>query len=189
MIVQWLVCGSSKPRTRVRISLIAPPIKKMRLFKPYSNIEDFLARFTLLKIGPLHIRLHKITDKDRTTLYHNHPFHYISLILKGGYSESVIKDGKIEKVSHSAGSVIVRSCEAFHRIENIRKTTYTLFFAWGDYGWQAFNPTPDNSKDGLHQREISGVTVWCKREAGIWFIGNKSKQVAANETRHSIHQM
>ena len=55
----------------------------MILFKPYSNIKDFLHRFTLLKIGSLHthsvrpafagIRLHKITDKYQTTLYHNHP--------------------------------------------------------------------------------------------------------------------
>lgn len=62
----------------------------MILFKPYSNIKDFLLRFTLIKIGGLHIRLHKIIDKDKTALYHNHPFNYISIILKGGYNETIL---------------------------------------------------------------------------------------------------
>lgn len=58
----------------------------------------FLERYTILKIGLLHIRIHYIKDIDRSVFYHNHLFHYISIILKGGYSDEVIdiKSGKIK---------------------------------------------------------------------------------------------
>ncbi len=80
----------------------------MIIFKPYSSIKDFLQRFTLLKIGTLHIRLHKIMDKDRTTLFHNHPFNYISIILKNGYTETYIEKGLTKSISHNFLSIIKR---------------------------------------------------------------------------------
>lgn len=103
----------------------------MIIFKPYSNIKNFLHRYTLLKIGSLHIRLHKVTDKDRTTLFHNHPFNYISIILKGGYTETYIVNG-IEKMSTSSFlSVIKRKHSCYHRIDDIKSETITLFIAYG----------------------------------------------------------
>ena len=160
----------------------------MILFKPYSNIKDFLHRFTILKIGNLHIRLHKITDKDRTTLFHNHPFHYISIILKGGYSESYIHNQKIKRVKHNFLSIIKRSNTVYHRIDEIKSETITLFIAYGNYRWSAFNTNTDKTNDGIFKRSINGIDVWCKKENGIWFIGNSNKDTALNETRHSIHQ-
>lgn len=164
----------------------------MDLFKPYSNIKDFLYRFTLIKIGKLHIRLHKIMDKDSSTLFHNHPFHYISFILKGGYTETYINsDNKHIDKSHSFGSLIIRKRDVFHRIVKLKddKPAYTLFIAYGNYGWKAFNTLDDKSNDGLFERVINDKKVWSKKENGIWFIGNKDKEIAKNETRHSIHQI
>lgn len=161
----------------------------MKLFKPYTNIKDFLHRFTLLKIGRLHIRLHKLTSEDRSTLFHNHPFHYISFILKGGYTERV-RDGDREYTkSHSRGSLIFRNRKVFHRIEELKGDTITLFIAYGKYTWNAINTNPDISTDGIFQREIHGKTVWSKRKDGVWFIGNLEKEIAEKETRHSIHQV
>lgn len=161
----------------------------MILFKPYSSIKDFLARFTIIKLGSLHIRIHKISSEDKSTLYHNHPFNYISIILKGGYSESLIFDNRIIKKSHSFLSIIKRGHTTFHRITSINKTTYTLFIAYGKFQWKAFNTINDTSSDGLHQRTINNQLLWAKKESGIWFIGNIDKEIASNETRHSIHQI
>ena len=149
------------------------------------DVHVFLLRFTLFKIGKLHVRLHKIVDKDQTTLFHNHPFRYISVILKGGYTEHVLNSGF---QTHGVGSIIFRSNETYHRIESIQGETVTLFIAWGEYGWSALNPQPTTVGDGLLYRKIQDEWKWAKRENGIWFIGNRDKELARNEIRHSIHQ-
>ena len=160
----------------------------MILFRKYSNIKDFLHRFTLLKIGKLHIRIHKIKNSDQTTLFHNHPFHYISVILKGGYKETVMHNGIYQKRINKFLSVICRSNKVFHRIDEIFGETITLFIAYGDYKWRAFNinATDDN---GVYQREVKEKTLWAKKEDGVWFIGHSNKVDAMGETRHSIHQI
>lgn len=161
----------------------------MIVFKPYTNIKDFLHRFTIFKLGKLHIRIHKITSPDQSNLYHNHPFHYISVILKGGYTERTIKGNSTIDRSYKPLSIIVRNRNVFHRIETLNSETITLFIAFGDYGWKAHNPNPNNDDDGLYQRKIGDRLVWSKKENGIWFIGNENESIALNETRHSIHQI
>lgn len=160
----------------------------MTLFKPYTNIKDFLHRYTLFKIGKLHIRFHKIVDNDQSTLYHNHPFHYISIILKGGYRETILIDGTEKFKTHKFLSVICRKNSIYHRIDQIFGETITFFIAYGNYGWKAINTVQSND-DGLYQREINGINLWSKKEAGIWFIGHVDKTNAIKETRHSIHQI
>lgn len=161
----------------------------MIFLKKYSSIKDFLQRFTLLKIGTLHIRLHKIIDKDRTTLLHNHPFNYISIILKNGYTETYLEDG-VEKVcSHSFLSIIKRKHSCYHRIDYIRGETITLFIAYGKYGWNAFNTKDENITNGVYKRTVNDKSLWSKKENGIWFIGHSNKNDAKNELRHSIHQV
>lgn len=160
----------------------------MILFKPYSSIKDFLQRFTLLKVGKLHIRLHKITDKDRTTLFHNHPFNYISIILKNGYTETYLDNGIEKKLNHNFLSLIKRDHTIYHRIDDIKGETITLFIAYGKYKWNAFNTKNEDNTNGIYQRVINGKEIWCKKENGIWFIGHTNKTNAEKEIRHSIHQ-
>lgn len=161
----------------------------MKIFKPYSNIKDFLYRFTILKIGKLHIRIHNIKDSDKSTLMHNHPFHYISIILKGGYSEKYIKDGKVIKKTYKFLSVIIRKNSVFHRITSVKENTFTLFIAFGNYGWRAYSTIKSNLPDGVFLRTINGKEVFAKRKNGIWFVGNQNLSLAILEQRHSIHQI
>lgn len=161
----------------------------MIIFKPYTNIKDFLQRFTILKIGNLHIRLHKITDKDRTTLFHNHPFNYISVILKGGYTETYLTNKGQQTASHGFLSIVKRNHHIYHRIDEIKKPTLTLFIAYGKYPWNAFNTENHSDSNGLYLRLINSKQIWSKRENGIWFIGHEDKDKAIKETRHSIHQI
>lgn len=162
----------------------------MTFFKSYSSITNFLYRFTILKIGKLHIRLHKIIDCDKSTLYHTHPFHYISIILKGGYTERYISGNEVKEKSHSFGSIIFRKNSVFHRIETLKSNnTITLFITYGNYGWKAHNTENNTKDDGIFQRIINNKEVWSKKKNGIWFIGNINKNIAFKETRHSIHQL
>jgi len=161
----------------------------MLFFKPYSGIKDFLYRWTIIKIGNLHIRLHKIVNKDMTTLYHNHPFNYISIILFGGYTEKCIINDKKFLFNHKFLSIIKRKHNDYHQIVNIKgKYVITLFIAYGKYSWNAINMNDDKTNDGIYQRKINEKIVWCKKENGIWYIGNIDEKIAKNETRHSIHQ-
>lgn len=161
----------------------------MKLFGKYRNIKDFLNRFTLLKVKSLHIRLHFIKDCDRSSLYHNHPFNYISIILKGGYIEKYLKGNTIITKNHNFLSVIKRGNDVYHRIDKLNGETITLFIAYGKYTWNAVNTIDDHSDDGLYLRIVNDKEVWSKRDNGIWFIGNADKTIALAETRHSIHQM
>ena len=161
----------------------------MILFKKYSSIKDFLYRFTILKISKLHIRLHTIKSEDKTELYHNHPFHYLSIILKGGYTDKYIKNNEIKTKEYKRFNFIFRSKYIFHRIESLKSETITLFIAYGNYDWKALNVNNIKYDNGIFQRFINGTNKWCKYENGIWFIGNENKEIAEKEIRHSIHQI
>lgn len=160
----------------------------IEIFKPYSNIKNFLKRYTLFKIGTLHVRIHKIVDKDRTTLFHNHPFNYISIILKGGYTEIFIQNEQEKIAKHNFLSIIKRKYNIYHRIDDIQGQAITLFIAYGKYDWKAFNTKDESATNGVYQRVIQNKELWCKKENGIWFIGHYDKNEAINESRHSIHQ-
>ncbi len=161
----------------------------MILFKKYSNIKGFLKRYTILKIGKLHIRLHTIIDKDRSSLYHNHPFNYLSIILKGGYSETLIENNEEKIHKHKFLSIIKRKHTVYHRIDELNGETITLFITFGNYGWKAFNTKDEKENDGVFLRFINDKEKWAKKENGIWFIGHDDINKAKTETRHSIHQV
>ena len=164
-------------------------LRRMVIWKPYRSIKNFLLRFIVLKIGRLHIRIHDILSEDKTTLFHNHPFDYWSFILRGGYRESYIEDGVVKTKMYKRYSLIKRKHGVYHRIITVEKDTKTLFIAYGDYSWNAINTVNDNINDGMHLRTVNEKLVWCKKENGIWFIGNVDKKIAKNEIRHSIYQI
>lgn len=161
----------------------------MKFLTKYTNINGFLDRFTIIQICKLHIRLHKIKDVDRTNLYHNHPFNYISIILKGGYTESYINKGEIKTQKYNRFSIINRRHDIYHRIDKINGETITLFITFGKYKWDAINLQKDTKNDGIYRRKVNNKEVWAKKQNGVWFIGHNDIIVAEAETRHSIHQI
>lgn len=128
---------------------------------------------------------------DGTTLYHNHPFHYISIILNGGYKEVIYTPltNKRESRKHKRFSIILRNKSVYHRIEKVDKGTLTLFIAYGKGRWNAINFGEPKMKDGIYIRTINEKEKWCKYKQGIWYVGSKCFGKAALETRPSIHQV
>lgn len=161
----------------------------MQLFTPYISIRNFLQRYTLVCIHKLHIRIHSLLGDDKTELFHSHPFHYISIILAGGYDDVVLSNGVVSRRVVRAPAIIIGSKNKFHRLENVKPNTKTLFFAYGKYTWRAKHPAPTKKLDGIFIREVKGCRVFCKRELGVWFIGHADLNTAENETRHSIFQI
>ncbi|MBW4469204.1 MAG: hypothetical protein KME45_02965 [Stenomitos rutilans HA7619-LM2] len=77
---------------------------------------------------PFNLLLHHICRSDHDRALHDHPWHWASLLLTGGYWEYT-PEGKFWR---GAGSFRMRSAEALHRLEldpeRAGGETWTLFF-------------------------------------------------------------
>lgn len=162
----------------------------MYFLRKYRSINGFLERFTLFKVGNLHVRFHLIKTADESTFYHNHPFNYISIILKGGYRETYL-NSKAEPIEaiHNRFDIIKRKSGIYHRIEEIFGPTTTFFISYSKTHWGILNMNLPKHTDGVFQRTVNGRLVWAKRLNDIWFIGNEDKEIAEREYRYSINQI
>lgn len=162
----------------------------MKFLKSYSPLKNYLERWTIFHVGRLHIRLHEIKNDDATPFLHSHPFSYISIILRGKYTETL----ETKELSHKRFSIIFRSSKTFHRIINVDPKTITLFIAlttksnkWelkktniNVDGWKTY-------KSGIYIRHINGKNIYSKFDE-FWFRGSKIKEKAMLENRPSIDQ-
>lgn len=65
---------------------------------------------------------------DDIDYFHSHPWDYVSIILWGGYKETIWKDGKETVKIHKIGSIIRHKHSDFHRLKVLNKRTINLFF-------------------------------------------------------------
>ena len=137
---------------------------------PYSDIGDYMERYWLVPQVPktggrdkegrgfvkfyqrpiafvmqllgIALRVHNIKRSDKGRDYHNHPWPFITIILKGGYWEHrpiYSKDGYFLYVDikwHNAGSILFRRSGHLHRLEikpayaSNPNQTWTLFITF-----------------------------------------------------------
>jgi hypothetical protein len=87
------------------------------------------------------LRLHIIKGSDSARIYHNHPYAFKSLLLKGSYLEYT-PDGSRR---YRAGQVNFKSLEDWHRLE-IVKPVWSLVFCsprkqdWGFWSGKVGDP-------------------------------------------------
>jgi hypothetical protein len=160
-------------------------------FGPYNHLKGFLHRWKLLKVWRLMVRVHHFIDVDRTPFHHTHPFHYVSIILWGGYTEEVKIKGEVEIRQHLAPAIVWRKGDTPHRIIRLHRSAYTLFFAWyTDRPWRldlAPGPAPFgyyDYEDGLYQ---DGDKFRYRRH-GRWLVLCDTPEEACATVRLSIHQ-
>jgi hypothetical protein len=94
-------------------------------------------------------RVHHIVTPDYDRELHDHPWDFVSIVLRGGYTEARPIDvepcfaGTSELVCHGfrgAGSIARRRATDRHRITDVMSDTWTLFVTgakrqwWGFYG-------------------------------------------------------
>lgn len=158
--------------------------------KEYKSLKGYLERYTVLQLGKLHIRLHKIKSADKTPFKHSHPFHYVSVILRGGYTEKI--DGEIK--THTVGRIIIRRNTTMHRIQSVQPGTVTLFFTWKtpDYKWQFSEeqcelPEWQHYAKGVYKRTVFGRSVFAKFDK-FWHVGHITVDAAIGEVEPSIDQ-
>lgn len=103
----------------------------------------------LLQLFDIAIRVHIIKRSDSDRAFHDHPWPYVTVILRGGYWEvtpvfdaSGLYQGD-RRVWHGPGSVLFRDAKSWHRLELPQQATATTLFITGR--WQqkwGFLPQP-----------------------------------------------
>ncbi len=106
--------------------------------------RTFLERWGFVhdRIGGIY--LHRISGPDPGLDVHDHPWSFVSIVLRGGYSEKLVEDVRQPihheiHAFHPAGSVHRLPLEHAHRIVHTRPGTWTIVFRgptrrrWGFY--------------------------------------------------------
>ena len=111
---------------------------RYRLILDRQTNEQYMHRYYLFlkdrKWFPFNVTLHKIVKSD-DPIFHDHPWSYMTIILKGGYYEHTLlfnsKGEKFGEVSRwrGPGSIIIRRSKEYHWLElDNNQPVTTLFF-------------------------------------------------------------
>lgn len=97
-----------------------------------SDGQPYLDRWHILPRNPvLNIHLHRFVGDDDDACPHYHPWHSLSILLRGAYWEAPGRDPESQcRIMHRAPAVIYRLPEDAHRIllpSRKRRTAWTLF--------------------------------------------------------------
>jgi len=157
------------------------------------SIKGYLERTELFRIGKLSARLHRIKDIDRTPFVHTHPFTYLSIILRGGYTEQILQNGVLVFRKNIAGSFIIRYGNVAHRICEVLPGTVTLFFAYYKESWELFEHDSLTTPAGYHDLpdgmyRDTQTLCWRRRENRRWYVTEFEYQNALKTERLSIFQ-
>lgn len=95
----------------------------------------YLRRYFIWRSSMFNIFLHKIAmpdqdkDVDGNHVSHNHPWNFIGIILRGGYTEGMYSDwNKYITLYRGLFSWAFRKAEDFHKILEVKPNTWTLIF-------------------------------------------------------------
>jgi|SRR6185436_1243939 len=110
-------------------------LRKLLLVKEIISKQGIIhfRRYRLLQTPLFSIYIHQICQSDTDDM-HDHPWHFLSIILKGGYREisrsfPYFKDLKV--VDYYPGDVIVHHLNDVHKISLLNKSVWTLVFVFG----------------------------------------------------------
>lgn len=114
-------------------------LNRFRRIRDRRTNEDYMDRYYLFlkdrKKFPFNVTLHKIKKSD-DPIFHDHPWPYMTIILKGGYWEhTMLTDNEGKKIGEvqrwcGPGTIIKRKAKEFHWLEldpGVGPAT-TLFF-------------------------------------------------------------
>lgn len=111
---------------------------RYRLIPDRRTGADYMHRYYIFlkdrKIFPFNVTLHKIVKSD-DPIFHDHPWGYMTIILRGGYYEHVpvfnVHGEKFAEFTRwrGPGSIIIRKAHEYHWLElDEEKPTVSLFF-------------------------------------------------------------
>lgn len=148
------------------IKQIIELLRKLFLVKEIISKEGVLhfQRFRLLATPWFNIYLHHILRSDEDSHPHDHPWHFASLILWGGYREDWLgayedwkywADYKMHTRSTHPGFVVLHHAKDFHHITLKSKRVWSLVFTFGkrpSWGYQTRQGWIDHKEYRLKKR-------------------------------------
>lgn len=163
-VLSWLMLCSTEPGERVvareeradderfRWEDFADRVKLVASRTPYDPIVDYMDRWWFMpELFGERARLHRIRRSDHDRHLHDHPWHFVSVILEGGYTEELeVASDPIacaERRRFRPGDVLFRHAEHRHRLElEDGADCWTLVFTgpnardWGFWTPEGFVP-------------------------------------------------
>lgn len=109
---------------------------KFAMRTPYVHLEGYMERYWLISYSRFlpSARIHHILRSDSGRAFHDHPWPYLTIILRGGYHEvKPVYDKSGLYIGDSRrwygpGSILFRKADSYHRLEIPEgKTAWTLF--------------------------------------------------------------
>lgn len=101
--------------------------------------DKFLVKKIVSKEGKTHFRrwaiaeteffniyVHNVARSDEEKDPHDHPWSFVSLILKGGYREQVWTKGVMRTVVNTPGHLVIRRTTDFHKLTLLGDSAWTL---------------------------------------------------------------
>lgn len=95
--------------------------------------DPLLVRYIIARLPAIGIYLHNMKRSDHDRALHDHPWPFVSIVLRGGYRECHDQSvsGEQEWLYHPPGSVLVRAAQWRHRFVLNRNEENTAFVqAW-----------------------------------------------------------
>ena len=88
---------------------------------PYINLDGYMKRWWLLPYNRFGIaaRVHQILRSDEDSHPHDHPWWYVTIILRGGYWECTIDENREDELKakwRGPGSILFRRASHFHAL-------------------------------------------------------------------------
>lgn len=152
---------------------------KIRLFHKViigDEKDPYIIRWVLFGHPALPgVMVHKMIRSDHERALHDHPWNFVSLILKTGYEEQ-IESGDF--VFNMPGHIIYRAAEHKHRVIIRFEPAWTLVFFgprkrwWGFWVEQYDEFTRSNVKKWCHWKKYDQATAICSETNRVEFGEN-----------------
>jgi len=128
---------------------------KMALERPYrkghiyhTDGSLYMGRYALFETKYLSARVHHIATEDKDVVMHDHPWWFVSIVLRGAYTEQRPTNidpcfyGASKEDSHTtvrfSGSMSFRRPTDRHLIDSVEVDTWTLFIYGPIRQWWGF---------------------------------------------------
>lgn len=160
---------------------------RYRLIPDRKTGQDYMHRYYLFlkdrKWFPFNVVLHKVVKSD-DPIFHDHPWPYMTVVLKGGYYEHTpLFNDKGQKFAEfcrwrGPGSVIIRKANEYHWLElDDNRPTTTLFFMGPqqrDWGF-LINKTKTKQQWIQHEHYLNNYKDYHDRYVAPKAIATKKK--------------
>lgn len=129
------------------MTFLTKVIRKLFLTKEIISKEGVVhfRRYRLLQTPWFAIYIHQILKSDEDLHFHDHPWHFASFILRGGYKELATFPPKWDKVRTTyalEGSLVKHNAVDAHKLTLMTPEVWTLVFTSGRarvWGYQTEN--------------------------------------------------